>query len=132
MLPVIQSWIPDLYQTSHCACLFGHMGASAVACISKQTLLLAVLSSFVVVPHRTEAELSHLQHRQATSERHANKQGFGMSNVNQRNKHTNFMNAYKNVSSAPDNQKVSELLLHSSLYILLWQIHMTSQCLLTV
>ncbi|DBA90382.1 hypothetical protein WJX77_011707 [Trebouxia sp. C0004] len=56
---------------------------------------------------RTEAELSHLEHRQANSERHANKQAFGMSNVNQRNKHTNFMNAYKNVSSAPDNQKVS-------------------------
>ncbi|DBA93937.1 hypothetical protein WJX82_005036 [Trebouxia sp. C0006] len=56
---------------------------------------------------RTEAELSQLEHRQANSERHANKQGFGMSNVNQRNKHTNFMNAYKNVSSAPDNQKVS-------------------------
>ncbi|DBA90384.1 TPA: RNA polymerase-associated protein rtf1, variant 3 [Trebouxia sp. C0004] len=56
---------------------------------------------------RTEAELSHLEHRQANSERHANKQAFGMSNVNQRNKHTNFMNAYKNVSSAPDNQKVA-------------------------
>ncbi len=122
--------------------LGGHMGASAVACISssmyqqshvspvvcitsrmhQQALLLAVLSIFAVVSHRTEAELSHLEHRQANSERHANKQGFGMSNVNQRNKHTNFMNAYKNVSSAPDNQKVSKLLLHSTLYILLWQV----------
>ena len=102
------------------------MGASAVACITsrmyQQSSLLAVLSDCAVVSGRTEAELSHLEHRQANSERHANKQGFGMSNVNQRNKHTNFMNAYKNVSSAPDNQKVSKLLLHSTRYILLWQV----------
>jgi len=112
--------------------LFNHTCASAVACISKQALLLAVLSRFAVVSHRTEAELSHLENRQANSERHANKQGFGMSNVNQRNKHTNFMNAYKNVSSAPDNQKVSHLLLHSTLYMLLWQMHTTALCLSTV
>jgi len=80
-------------------------------------------ADFAVLYCRTEAELSHLEHRQANSERHANKQGFGMSNVNQRNKHTNFMNAYKNVSSAPDNQKVSHLLVHSIQYILLWQMH---------
>ena len=80
-------------------------------------LLLAVLSSCAIVSGRTEAELSQLEHRQANSERHANKQGFGMSNVNQRNKHTNFMNAYKNVSSAPDNQKVSNQLLYSTLYM---------------
>ena len=87
----------------------------------QQALLLAVFSTFAIVACRTEAQLSHLEHRQANSERHANKQGFGMSNVNQRNKHTNFMNAYKNVSSAPDNQKVSHLLLYSTLYILLRQ-----------
>ncbi len=56
---------------------------------------------------RTEAELSHLENRQANAERHANKRGFGMSNVNEKNKRINFMNAYKNVSSAPDNQKVN-------------------------
>ena len=97
------------------------------ASAANQALLLAVLTSFAVVSCRTEAELSQLEHRQANSERHANKQGFGMSNVNQRNKHTNFMNAYKNVSSAPDNQKVNNQLLYSTLYstsdILVWQMH---------
>ena len=59
------------------------------------------------VSSRTEAELSQLENRQANAERHANKRGFGMSNVNERNKRINFTNAYKNVSSAPENQKVT-------------------------
>lgn len=48
----------------------------------------------------------HLENRQANTERNANKRGFGMSNVNEKNKRINFLNAYQNVSSAPENQKV--------------------------
>ena len=55
---------------------------------------------------RAETALSQLESRQANAERHANKRGFGMNNVNEKNKRINFMNAYKNVSSAPENQKV--------------------------
>ena len=57
--------------------------------------------------HRAETELAQIENRQANAERHANKRGFGMSNVNEKNKRINFLNAYQNVSSAPENQKVS-------------------------
>ena len=56
---------------------------------------------------RAETELAQIEHRQANAERNANKRGFGMSNVNEKNKRINFLNAYQNVSSAPENQKVS-------------------------
>ena len=55
---------------------------------------------------RAETELAKIENRQADAERHANKRGFGMSNVNEKNKRINFLNAYQNVSSAPENQKV--------------------------
>lgn len=55
-----------------------------------------------------EEELLRVEAQLANAERNTNKRGFGMSNVNERNKKTNFMNAYKNVSSAPENQKVSQ------------------------
>lgn len=53
-----------------------------------------------------EEELQKVELQLANTERNANKRGFGMSSVNERNKKTNFLNAYKNVSSAPENQKV--------------------------
>lgn len=56
---------------------------------------------------RAEIELAQIENRQANAERNANKRGFGMSNVNEKNKRINFLNAYENVSSAPENQKVS-------------------------
>lgn len=56
---------------------------------------------------RAEKELEQIEHRQAIAEKNANKHGFGMSNVNEKNKRINFLNAYQNVSSAPENQKVS-------------------------
>ncbi|KAL3144358.1 hypothetical protein ABBQ32_004113 [Trebouxia sp. C0010 RCD-2024] len=56
---------------------------------------------------RAETELAQIENRQANAERNANKRGFGMSNVNEKNKRINFLNAYQNVSSAPENQKVS-------------------------
>ncbi|DBB07013.1 TPA: hypothetical protein ACH3X1_011604 [Trebouxia sp. C0004] len=52
-----------------------------------------------------EEELQRIEAQLANAERNANKRGFGMSNVNERNKKTNFLNAYKNVSSAPENQR---------------------------
>ena len=57
--------------------------------------------------YRIEEELQRIEAQLASAERNANKRGFGMSNVNERNKKTNFLNAYKNVSSAPENQKVT-------------------------
>ena len=56
---------------------------------------------------RAETELAQIESRQANAERNANKRGFGMSNVNEKNKRINFLNAFQNVSSAPENQKVS-------------------------
>lgn len=56
---------------------------------------------------RAETELAQIENRQANAERNASKRGFGMSNVNEKNKRINFLNAYQNVSSAPENQKVS-------------------------
>ena len=61
----------------------------------------------VLAATRAETELAQIETRQANAERHANKRGFGMSNVNEKNKRINFLNAYQNVSSAPENQKVS-------------------------
>ena len=82
--------------------------------------MLMLTLMLIVVPHahahahagscRAEAELAQIEARQANAERNANKRGFGMSNVNERNRKQNFTNAYKNVSSAPENQKVCHML----------------------
>ena len=66
---------------------------------------------------RAETELAQIEHRQAIAEKNVNKRGFGMSNVNEKNKRINFLNAYQNVSSAPENQKVSTHLAPRSLVL---------------
>ena len=72
----------------------------------QHTLPSYCITTIVMLACRIEEELQRIEAQLANAERNANKRGFGMSNVNERNKKTNFLNAYKNVSSAPENQKV--------------------------